>query len=40
MEKHDSSVLIVPRWRKEIESLLLIERTDTDSGYSMREHVH
>ena len=40
MEKYDSSVLTVPKWRKEIESLLLIERTDTDSGYSMREHVH
>ena len=32
--------LSVLNWRKEIESLLMIERTDTDSGYFMREHVH
>ena len=32
--------LSVPNWRQEIESLLMIERTDTGHGYQMREHVH
>lgn len=34
------SVLDVVLWSEQIESLGLIERTDTDSGYIMEEHVH
>ncbi len=30
----------VPHWSTNIEALLMTESTDTDHGYTMREHVH